>query len=106
MEDNQEPSEDEHTLSPIVPDPASSSTAARHLVLLSLIQVLDQSDLDDIVGLERSIKPIIAGRLRVLNDKHSLLLRLPTELVVTIGYLVMSERQCVSMPGSQDPPCC
>ena len=44
-----------------------------------------------------SIKIAVANRRRALNDKNSPLLRLPTELIVTIGHLVMNGYQSVRL---------
>jgi len=72
--------------------------------------MLDHNDFDGIASLENSIKIAIADRRRVLNDKNSPLLRLPTELIVAIGYLVMGERRAIDPPtipgmhfGPRDP---
>lgn len=91
MEGTKQPSDDERTLSPIISNLASDSSAATQPLLSSLIQTLEQTDLDGVASLERSIRTIIACRRRALNDKNSPLLRLPTELLVTIGYLVVNK---------------
>jgi hypothetical protein len=96
MEDTKEPSNAEHTLSPIITEPTSDSAAARQSSLLHLVQTLDRDGLAD---LEKSIRIEIAGRRRVLNDKISPLLRLPAELIVAIGCHVKRVNRMEGYPS-------
>jgi hypothetical protein len=106
MGNAKEQSDDERALSPIIPNPASDSAAAIQPFLLSLVQTLEQTDRDDVASLERSIRTTIACRRRDLNDKISPLLRLPTELLVTIGYLVIGGCRDRCLLGEEDPTPC
>jgi hypothetical protein len=107
MGDTKEQSDGERALSPIVPDPASDSAATTQPILSSLVQTLEQTDRDDVASLERSIRSTIACRRRDLNDKNSPLLRLPTELLATVGYLVIGRCRDVCLSDEEDPtPCC
>ena len=87
-------------------DPASDSAAATQPFLLYLVQTLEQTDRDDVASLERSSRTTIACRRRDLNDKNSPLLRLPTELLVTIGYLVIGRCRDVFLSDEEDPTPC
>jgi hypothetical protein len=95
MADTNGPSDGERSLSPRIPSPASGSAAARQSLLLHLFQALNLNDRDGVASLEKSIEIAIASRHRALNDKNSPLLRLPTELIVAIGHLVMNGPQTV-----------
>jgi hypothetical protein len=106
MGDTKEQSDGERALSSIVPDPASDSAAATQPFLLYLVQTLEQTDRDDVASLERSSRTTIACRRRDLNDKNSPLLRLPTELLVTIGYLVIGRCRDVFLSDEEDPTPC
>ena len=97
MADTNGPSDGERSLSPRIPSPASGSAAARQSLLLHLFQALNLNDRDGVASLEKSIEIAIASRHRALNDKNSPLLRLPTELIVAIGHLVMNGYQSVRL---------
>ena len=107
MKDTKESSDGEQSLSPMIPDPASDSAAARKSLLLHLIQTLDHSDRDGVTSLEKSIKLAITRRRRVLNEKNSPLLKLPAELIVAIGCQVKRVNRMgthpAPMPGLHPP---
>jgi hypothetical protein len=105
MGNTEEPS-DKRIISPIISIPASDSAAANQPLLLPLIQTLEQTDLDGVARLERSIRTIIACRRRVLNDTNSPLLRLLTELLVMIGYLVIGGSPSVHPPDKKGSTLC
>lgn len=100
MRDTTEPSGGVRALPPVIPDPASDSATANQPFLLSLAQTLEQNDSDGVASLEKSIKLAIATHRRALNEKDSPLLRLPTELIAMIGYLVTGDRGAVWLPCS------
>jgi hypothetical protein len=89
MKDIKEPSGSGHAHLQIIPDPDSNPTAAIQALFLPLIQTLNQNDRGDVTSLVKSIITTIARHRRALNDTNSPLLRLPTELLVEIGYQVM-----------------
>jgi hypothetical protein len=95
MADTNGPSDGERSLSLRIPSPASGSAAARQSLLLHLFQALNLNDRDCVASLEKSIEIAIASRHRALNDKDFPLLRLPTELIVAIGHLIMNGYQSV-----------
>jgi hypothetical protein len=97
MADTNGPSDGERSLSLRIPSPASGSAAARQSLLLHLFQALNLNDRDGVASLGKSIEIAIASRRRALNDKNSPLLRLPTELIVAIGHLVMKGYQSVRL---------
>lgn len=98
MLDIQEPSGSERAYLQIIPDPDSNPAAAIQALVLPLIPTLNQSDRDGVTSLVKSIVTTISRRRRALNDTNSPLLRLPTELLVEIGYQVMRMKPARSPP--------
>jgi hypothetical protein len=98
MEDIQEPSGNGHAHFQTIPDLDSNPVAAIQALFLPPIQALNQNDRGDVTSLVKSIITTIARHRRALNDTNSPLLRLPTELLVEIGYQVMRMKLSGSPP--------
>jgi hypothetical protein len=83
------------------------SAITRQSFLLHPFQTLNLSNRDGVACIQKSTEIAIAIRLRVLNDEISLLLKLPAELIVAIGYQVMRINQTIPPPvepGFPPPP--
>jgi hypothetical protein len=98
MGDSKQSFDGEHDLPTITADLTPDSVTIRQSFSLHLFQTLNLSDGEGAASLEKSIKIAIARRRRALNDKNSPLLRLPAELIVAIGHLVMTGPQTVCIP--------
>jgi hypothetical protein len=97
MGDSKQSFDGEHDLPTITADLTPDSVTIRQSFSLHLFQTLNLSDGEGAASLEKSIEIAIARR-RALNDKNSPLLRLPAELIVAIGHLVMTGPQTVCIP--------
>jgi hypothetical protein len=71
-------------------DQGATISLSKHQVLQALEQLLLQCKSEEVPDLTNEVKAMVARRYQALNAQQSRLVKLPTELLVAIGELVLA----------------